>query len=484
MNRKGINWLEVARRAKVQSTLITDAAAEGIKRGYYKKFHDNKVNLTAYRHFDASRSFDEAEVGSVVEWLSGQEKKRPGFLIHFARKLARVYLNFATWAHNTVYTDPKKFSNSELARSFWNFYVRSFWLVNDYDYIFVNRFLPDEITEAVAKKVPDLHRQTQYLSVLFATDEVTQIKADKLSIHRIASRVLKGEGIDSTSINSAIEVHWKKFKHLNRYYYLQLDYSIADIKRRVRLTLKKLQRRKKESEMNVAQESRRILASLAFPPRLVKKVYAIKSFGYLSNVFDETITFAISQYDPLFLEIARRLGLTRTELVMARGEEIVDALVHGLRKDLKKQLHLRSQDYALVLERGEIEIFTGTQLALYRKQELKSENISNRLRVLKGQAASPGKVRGRVKVLWDLEEINKVKKGDILVAPSTYPALVPAMEKSAAIVTNEGGLLSHAAIVSREIGIPCVVGTKIATKVLKDGDLVEVDANKGVVRKL
>ena len=66
----------------------------------------------------------------------------------------------------------------------------------------------------------------------------------------------------------------------------------------------------------------------------------------------------------------------------------------------------------------------------------------------------------------------------------TTPDYVMAMEKSAAIITNDGGLTCHAAIISREMGIPCIVGTNMATKALKDGDLVEVDANKGVVRKL
>lgn len=76
----------------------------------------------------------------------------------------------------------------------------------------------------------------------------------------------------------------------------------------------------------------------------------------------------------------------------------------------------------------------------------------------------------------------KMKEGNILVAMATNPTFVPVMRKAGAIVTDMGGLTCHAAIVSREWGIPCVVGTKIATKVLKDGDLVEVDANKGIVK--
>ena len=74
--------------------------------------------------------------------------------------------------------------------------------------------------------------------------------------------------------------------------------------------------------------------------------------------------------------------------------------------------------------------------------------------------------------------------GDVLVSVATTPSIVTAMKKAAAIVTDQGGLTCHAAIVSRELGVPCVVGTKIATASLKDGDLVEVDAMKGIVRKL
>lgn len=77
-----------------------------------------------------------------------------------------------------------------------------------------------------------------------------------------------------------------------------------------------------------------------------------------------------------------------------------------------------------------------------------------------------------------------MEKGEILVTVMTSPDFMVAAKKAAAIVTDEGGITCHAAIVSREMKIPCIIGTKIATKVLKDGDIVEVDADKGVVRKI
>ncbi len=101
--------------------------------------------------------------------------------------------------------------------------------------------------------------------------------------------------------------------------------------------------------------------------------------------------------------------------------------------------------------------------------------------ILTGTSASPGIGTGPVKILKSPKEIDKINKGDVLVAPMTSPDYVPAMKKAAAIITDEGGETSHAAIVSRELGIPCIVGTKLATHNLKDGMIVSVDGGKGNV---
>jgi phosphoenolpyruvate synthase/pyruvate phosphate dikinase len=103
---------------------------------------------------------------------------------------------------------------------------------------------------------------------------------------------------------------------------------------------------------------------------------------------------------------------------------------------------------------------------------------------ISGQVAYKGLVRGRVRIVKNKTHMGEVKVGDILVSPMTTPDFLPAMQKAAAFVTDEGGVTCHAAIVAREMKKPCIIGTKIATEVLKDGDLVEVDADNGVVRKL
>lgn len=103
---------------------------------------------------------------------------------------------------------------------------------------------------------------------------------------------------------------------------------------------------------------------------------------------------------------------------------------------------------------------------------------------LKGQAAYPGIQQGRVKIVKRLDQAEVLQEGEIIVSPMTTPDFAPATKKAAALITDEGGVTCHAAIIAREMKKPCIIGTKFATQVLQDGDLVEVDAESGVVRIL
>lgn len=110
-----------------------------------------------------------------------------------------------------------------------------------------------------------------------------------------------------------------------------------------------------------------------------------------------------------------------------------------------------------------------------------SNKILKQKLALKGKGASIGRAKGQAKVVFCLAEAEKLNQGDILVTKMTEPSMTAAILKASAIVTNTGGLTCHAAIISRELGIPCVVATGGATKKLKDGMIIEVDGEKGEV---
>jgi len=139
------------------------------------------------------------------------------------------------------------------------------------------------------------------------------------------------------------------------------------------------------------------------------------------------------------------------------------------------------QDLEFAIEDNEIFIVQTRPITTIKGRLKKEESHIQGKEILKGLAASPGVASGEVKIIKTLEDLQKIKKGDILVTKMTNPDMVVTMEKSSAIVTDEGGLTAHAAIVSREMGIPCVVGTQEATIKLKEGEIVTVDGFNGKV---
>jgi phosphohistidine swiveling domain-containing protein len=178
-----------------------------------------------------------------------------------------------------------------------------------------------------------------------------------------------------------------------------------------------------------------------------------------TDVFYELLFWA----RPIFKEAARNHGLSFQDLKYFSFNSLVLGRPHRYGRNIS------CLDFD-----GDFIIIDGPVLT--KKTQLEA------LTDIKGTIAQPGKVRGRVVVVNKVSETIKVKPGNILVTYMTSPDFLPAMKKAVAFVTDEGGLTCHAAIIAREMKKPCVIGTKIATRVLKDGDLVEVDADKGVVR--
>ncbi|MFA6445806.1 MAG: PEP-utilizing enzyme, partial [Candidatus Paceibacterota bacterium] len=111
-------------------------------------------------------------------------------------------------------------------------------------------------------------------------------------------------------------------------------------------------------------------------------------------------------------------------------------------------------------------------------------DTNSKVDILKGIGASPGHVEGKVRIIHSAKDFSSFKQGEILVAPETSPTFVPLMRMASAILTGRGGITSHAAIVSRELGKPCIIAIKDVVRILKDGDLIEVDAEKGIVKIL
>lgn len=210
---------------------------------------------------------------------------------------------------------------------------------------------------------------------------------------------------------------------------------------------------------------------------------AAKRLSYLKDLKDDFRRQGVFYSQKLFEEIANRIGCELKDISFMLEEEVVDFLDNG-NVVPKNTIEDRKKGFVIYFTpEGRIECKTGNDIkpALNILGLTVTEEVSEEI---KGVPASRGKARGFVKLVKGVSDLIKVRKGDILVAVATHPDYVPAMQRAVAIVTDEGGITSHAAIVSRELGLPCIVGTKNATKSLKDGDEIDVDAFSGIIRKI
>jgi pyruvate,water dikinase len=150
---------------------------------------------------------------------------------------------------------------------------------------------------------------------------------------------------------------------------------------------------------------------------------------------------------------------------------------YGMPQDIEWAVDERGKIFILQARPETVHGIQGQIKESERKEVMEKEIL------LKGIGVSPGKGSGAVKTILDVKNISSFKKGDVLVTEMTTPDWVPAMKIASAVVTNLGGKTCHAAIVSRELGVPCVVGTENATKLLKDREIVTVDGQRGLIFK-
>ena len=191
----------------------------------------------------------------------------------------------------------------------------------------------------------------------------------------------------------------------------------------------------------------------------------------------------------ILIEVAKRFKIDFGTLTFLYRHEDVEGLLDMGKVLSTQEVAERNRCTAYVIREDNLFDFVGAEAEQVEREELGEADAIIDVHELHGMAARPGKFTGVVYILDvnDPEAARKFRdtfRGGVLVTSMTQPNIIDIAKWASAIVTDEGGMLSHAAIISREFSIPCVVGTHKATKVLKDGDMVEVDADKGVVRIL
>lgn len=325
--------------------------------------------------------------------------------------------------------------------------------------------------------------------------EPTLVKQENLDMMSLCVDIIN-KGIDKNNFKKSIknkDIAKLFIKHQQKYYWLRNTFGAAND-----LPVEHFQKEALDMLEKYDWNKDSITKELAIQENNYRNVKPIKQKIIKENNIDETsqkLLHILERYVPfhdlrkaLFIEttsysaplvdILRERFKIDPELFKAYYIKELEELIKTGRKVSGDKLIKRNKLTAAIYAKKGF-LFVGQKALEYKNAVFPKINET---KILKGVVASPGEIKGIAKILLSTKEGAKLNVGDILVATNTSPEFVPFMKKAAAILTEKGGLTSHAAIVSRELGIPCIVGIKNITSIIKDGDLIEVDADKGIIK--
>jgi phosphoenolpyruvate synthase/pyruvate phosphate dikinase len=357
--------------------------------------------------------------------------------------------------------------------------------------------------EEKLKIVLDEKQYKQYFNILVTPTKPSFTNEQEHHLFKIVKEV-KANGF-SEKAKSLLEEHSKKFHWIQNNFHdtkrLNQKYFTEEVKKFLKgnIDVNKLESEQKSRLVDIKKKKNELMDKLDFDKRLRKIVELIDEFCYFQDVRKKYVLITCRYIDLFTIEFSRRFNVDYKIMRWITTDMARELLKTG-KVDVKKLKEIGKCSFFIHNEDGEDEIFTGKE-ALEKKMRIFSLEMSETLRVsehaqepkvldesdineIEGIPANQGRAEGYVRILLSPKEIEKMKQGEILVTTMTSPDFVPAMKKAAAVITDEGGVTSHASIISRELGIPCIIGTKVATKVLKTGDFVEVRANHGLVKIL
>jgi len=315
------------------------------------------------------------------------------------------------------------------------------------------------------------------LNLLISPEKLTFVQNEFLKRIKIAEKKKIGQDVVLDIRSHTQQFHW----------YQNSWSSVHEFKEKYFFNLitediKYLLERKKEVEQirkylkEIKKEKRKIYKKYKIPKEAANILYM---FTQMVDWRDYRKKISVCLPNHYLFQILKRLAvenhLTRPQVSYIAYRELLGWKID---KRMKKIIKLRETGalYACSTNKN-CQWFYGDKAKKIYDKLIDSIKTSS----LRGISASGGVVRGQAKIIETREDFKKMRQGDIIVATMTRPEYVPIMKMAGGIVTNEGGITCHATIISRELGIPCVIGTQTATDVLKDGDEVEVDADRGVI---
>lgn len=357
----------------------------------------------------------------------------------------------------------------------------------------LDEYFEEAIENHLAKVIPRDDPDFRKIVLIFTDPkEMTDVSEERWKLTQLAKEFFaNGEELDALSddARAKIETHLQKFRYINRGLATSKPYTYEDMMNRLKEIKHKIDAGTSiddqiydASQQKVEDEYAWALEKVKPNEEFIHVIEQARLHSYVRNRRVEAWFHADYGESFMYEEIAKRVNFNPDWIMEVSAPEMY-AAVQGKPLPDDAEMKKRFENYAMVVRNAETRLITDPEEIKKLEAEY-SVDVEHTDRIEGRMACLGGMIRGRAKVCLDKAAIGKVERGDILIAQFTTPDFVPAMEKAAAIVADQGGLSSHAAIVSRELGVPCVIGTKNGTRVIHDNDLLEIDAQKGIIKIL
>lgn len=478
-------WKLVSKKGKNFENLFITLVALGLAPSKKPKLTPTQLVGSKYLQVSNNRYFLQTELDQHIAKLKKFIKEKTVVLFREYQYYQKILMEMKQFVDGMPIRNFQQLKLIDFLEK-WGNYI-SLAIQYAYNYYFLNQPIAEVILKALKRsKSNDIFADFEILS---QAKELSVIQKEKIDLLKLVKR-LKADKLSLASklTNKAVLKHLKKYAYMGMFYFRGRPWQKADVVKRIKdwfkadwqTELKKIQHQQKADIL-----TDKLIKKYKFTTYETQLIKLMKEIAYSTNYYDEVHNYYAYKSQPLLKYLARKIGVTYKELIEINYLELINLLKSNKKASpaLKRKLQDRDKDSAMICIKGKIKVIQGPEVNKFFQKEIGQEKIANQ-NILKGQSASKGKAKGKVIIFRSVADIPKVKRGDIMVAACTVPSFVPAMEKAAAIVTEMGGLLSHAAIVSRELNIPCVVGVDNVTKILKDSDEVEVDATHGIIKKL
>lgn len=482
---KKINWKKSISRTEtpIRSEVIAKGASVNVKKLIGV---DNDNFLFVFREGKGTAYFDSEQIKMMGEKISEIIREDPSFLKKHSKDIRGSCSNLVNVSKKIGGRNHADRKLIELRKDFHEF-LEAHYEFSPY------MMIPVAIEKVIGRKVRSLliknkringnqSRLEFYLTKLLTPRKLPEVSKELRDLLEIVE-VARGES--EAEFKQQVKTHWQKYCWLSVYSPDVLPYKLSYFENKVKDLLKTKLKTTTKDDVRNSGTFTKLVKELQLNEEELNYIKLLREYVYLRTYRVEQLSKAYFYIQPLFVEIAKRGGISLYSLCLCNLDEICNFLDGG-KLPSKKGLETRHKHYLYIMTGGVFKSYSGQEAEKIFTKEVSVEGVEVNTKTNKivGNPACLGRGKGIAHVIIDIEKLSSFEEGEVLVTTMTSPDYVIAMKKASAVITDEGGVLCHAAIVSRELGTPCVVGTKNATKIIKDGDLIEVDADKGLVKVL